>query len=85
MALGCAERGVEADGPFDHMMGKDYVAPHKGQYADALSKGRQVWVPLGISQISDTVVQHANYTRPCVPSLAARNVFVNGTSVEYME
>ena len=26
------------------MTGKGYVAPHKGQYADALSTGRQVWV-----------------------------------------
>ena len=43
-ALGCAEHGVEADGPFDHATGKGYVAPHKGQYADALSKGRQVWL-----------------------------------------
>ena len=39
-ALGCAERGVEAHGPFNHTTGKGYVAPHKGQYADALSKGR---------------------------------------------
>jgi hypothetical protein len=43
-ALGCAERGVEADGPFDHATGRGYVAPHPGQYADALANGRQVWV-----------------------------------------
>ena len=41
-ALGCAERGVEADGPFDHVTGKGCVAPHKRQYTDALSKGHQV-------------------------------------------
>ena len=35
---------VEASGPFDHATAKGYVAPHKGQYADALSKGSQVWV-----------------------------------------
>ena len=40
-ALGCAECGVEADGPFVHTTGKGYVAPRdKGQYADALANGR---------------------------------------------
>ena len=30
--------------PFDHNTGAGYVAPHDGQYKDALSHKREVWV-----------------------------------------
>ena len=45
-ALGCTERGSRTDAPFNHTTGTGYVAPHRGQYDDALSKGREVWVLL---------------------------------------
>ena len=43
-ALGCKERGAQADGPFNHSTGKGWVAAHEGQYADAVANKREVWV-----------------------------------------
>ena len=43
-ALGCQERGDAADAPLNHSTGDGYVAPHDGQYKDALAHGREVWV-----------------------------------------
>jgi hypothetical protein len=43
-ALGCQERGDAAGAPFNHSTGDGYVALHDGQYKDALSHQREVWV-----------------------------------------
>ena len=37
-SLGCAQRGLPSDKPFNHGDGKGYVAPVKGLYDDALVK-----------------------------------------------
>ena len=33
VVLGCRQRGVPADGPFDHRTGKGHVPFHKGDYS----------------------------------------------------
>ena len=44
--LGCRERGVPADGPFDHQVGKGHVPFFKGDYHDARFNKRNQVVPL---------------------------------------
>ena len=39
--LGCKQRGLQTDKPFDHKTGIGYVAEKKGDYSDALSRGTQ--------------------------------------------
>ena len=44
--MGCRQRGVLADGPFDHRTGKGHVPFHKGDYYDARHVKRNQVVPL---------------------------------------
>ena len=44
--LGCRERGLPTDGPFDHNTGKGHVPFHKGDYYDARYVKRNQVVPL---------------------------------------
>ena len=44
--LGCRERGVPTDGPFDHQVGKGHVPFFKGDYHDARFNKRNQVVPL---------------------------------------
>ena len=46
VVLGCRQRGVPADGPFDHHTGKGHVPFHKGDYYDARHVKRNQVVPL---------------------------------------
>ena len=46
VVLGCRQRGVLADGPFDHRTGKGHVPFHKGDYYDARHVKRNQVVPL---------------------------------------
>ena len=44
--LGCRERGVPADGPYDHATGKGHVPFYPGDYHDALRRKNNQVVPL---------------------------------------
>ena len=72
-------RGPRA--PFDHVTGKYYVAPHKGQYVDALSKGRQVWVLVAEVTGAGSTPPRRGYPRGCAaraPWLARQAAKVKG-------
>ena len=43
-AIGCAARGAPGEPPLNHSTGTGRVEAHAGQYADALDRGKEVWV-----------------------------------------